>query len=558
MTAVEEAVDHLRSELGKKIVECKILTPRRAYVLTKSGYHRDAISSLLVNSDQAGISAITGTDLGSEIELNYHIRCRGAIVTIKSTVPKESPQIMTITDLIPGAAFYEREVFDLLGVVFQGHPNLKKLVLPDDWPEGSYPLRKDWDAKEIEETTPNSGGQPAITNPLQTDGADSSVINVVMGPQHPALHEPERFSFKVDGELVLDVEPRLGYVHRGIEKAAERLMFFQDVYLVERICGICNAAHATCFSEAVESIGDIAIPSRAKYLRTVVHELNRIHSHLLLLGVAGYELGYEPLFQYAWRDREPVLDVIELITGNRIMTDYIIIGGVRRDLRPSIHDKIKSTMKKLKKQMKFYRNVFEEDPTVRLRTKEVGILKPSRAKELAVVGPVARGSGISMDTRREDAYAAYDEIPFDVITYKDCDSWARLMVRVEEIVESTEIINYALDHLPSGPYRVKVPRRQPEGEAVSCVEAPRGELLHYVKSDGSAYPYRVKVRTPTLANIISFRDIVRGSYIADIPAVLISLDPCFSCTDRMTFIDTGNARKWRWSLGDIRRLKTRS
>lgn len=558
MTTVEEAVSLLENKLGNKVIECKTPTPRRAYVLMKSGYHRDAISLLLETFDETGVSTITGTDLGSEIELNYHIRSRGPVITIKNRVPKEKPQIMTVTDLMPGAALYEREVFDLLGVVFQGHPYLKRLILSDDWPEGSYPLRKDWNPQILEKNAHNLSGQSSTVNGGDAEGTTSSVVKVVMGPQHPALHEPERFSFKIDGEIVVDVEPRLGYVHRGIEKAAERLMFFQDVHLVERICGICNAAHTVCFSQAVESIGNIEIPSRARYLRTIVHELNRIHSHLLLLGVTGFELGYEPLFQYVWRDREPVLDIIEMITGNRLLTAFNTIGGVRRDLKPDIHEKIKRTMNKLKKQMKFYKNIIEEDPSLRLRTRGVGILKPASAKKLCVVGPVARGSGISMDIRRDDAYAAYDEIPFNVITYEDCDSWARLMVRAEEIVESIDIIDYALDHLPSGPYRVKVPRKQPKGEAVSRVEAPRGELLHYVKSDGSAYPYRVKVRSPTLANIISFREIVRGSYVADIPAALISLDPCFSCTDRMAFVDVNNGRKWHWSLNDVKRLKKRS
>lgn len=558
MTTIEEAVSLLKDKLGNKVIECKTPKPRRAYILVKPGYHRDAISLLLETFDETGLSTITGTDLRTEIEVNYHIQCRGLVITIKNRVPKEKPQIMTVTDLIPGAALYEREVFDLLGVVFRGHPDLKRLVLSDDWPEGSYPLRKDWDPRVIEGNAHNPRGQSSIVNGGEVEGAMSSVVNVVVGPQHPALHEPERFSFKIDGEVVVDVEPRLGYVHRGIEKAAERLMFFQDVYLVERICGICNAAHAVCFSQAVESIGNIEIPSRARYLRTIVHELNRIHSHLLLLGVTGFELGFEPLFQYVWRDREPVLDMIEMITGNRVLTAFNTIGGVRRDLKPEISEKIKRTMNKLKKHMKFYKKVFEEDPSVQLRTRGVGILKPSSAKKLCVVGPVARGSGISMDIRRDDAYAAYDEIPFNVITYKDCDSWARLMVRVEETVESIDIINYALDHLPSGPYRVKVPRRQPEGEAVSRVEAPRGELIHYVKSDGSAYPYRVKVRSPTLANIISFREIIRGSFVADIPAALISLDPCFSCTDRMAFVDVNNGRKRHWSLDDIKRLKKRS
>jgi formate hydrogenlyase subunit 5 len=558
MTTMEEVVSLFKDKLGKEIIQCETPKPRRAYILMKSGFHRDAISLLLKKFDETGVSTITGTDLGSEIELSYHMRCRELVITIKNRVPKEKPQIMTITDLMPGAALYEREVFDLLGVIFQNHPDLKRLVLSDDWPEGSYPLRKDWDPQILEKNVHNPSEQSSKVNGGEVEEATSSVVKVVMGPQHPALHEPERFSFKIDGEVVVDVEPRLGYVHRGIEKAAEHLMFFQDVYLVERICGICNAAHAICFSEAVESIGNIEIPSRAQYLRTVVHELNRIHSHLLLLGITGFELGYEPLFQYVLRDREPVLDIIEMITGNRILTDYIIIGGVRRDPKLDMPKKIMRTLNKLKKQMKLYKNIFAEDPSIQFRTRGVGILKPSSAKKLCVVGPVARGSGISMDIRRDDAYAVYDEIPFNVITYKDCDSWARLMVRVEEIVESIDIINYALDHLPDGPYRIKVPRRQPEGEAVSRVEAPRGELLHYVKSDGSAYPYRVKVRSPTLANIISFREIIRGSYVADIPAALVSLDPCFSCTDRMAFVDVNNGQKWHWSFNDIKHLNKRS
>ncbi|MDH5793393.1 MAG: nickel-dependent hydrogenase large subunit, partial [Candidatus Bathyarchaeota archaeon] len=355
---------------------------------------------------------------------------------------------------------------------------------------------------------------------------------VIMGPQHPALIEPEKFSLKVDGEIVKEVKPRIGYVHRGIEKAAEKRTYLQDVYLVERICGICNACHATCFCQAVEAIMGTEAPVRAKYLRTIVLELNRIQSHMLLLGHAGLEIGYEPFFQYMWRDREIAMDTMESLTGNRVIASFVTIGGVRRDLKEERIPKIKAGLATLKRRMIFYKNLLESDPTLKMRTKGVGVLERQDALKLCVVGPVARGSDVKMDVRKDEPYAAYDKIPFKMISYSEGDSWARLMVRLDEINESIDILNFALDNLPTGSYRVRVPRIVLAGEAISRVEAPRGELFYYVKSNGTAYPERVKMRTPTFANILSFVHIAEGGNIADVPASFVSLDPCFSCTDR--------------------------
>ena len=377
-------------------------------------------------------------------------------------------------------------------------------------------------------------------------------VRISFGPQHPALEEPVNFIFEVREEHVVNVKPRLGYAHRGIEKAAEHLMFFQDVHLVERVCGICNVAHTTCFCQAVETLGKIEIPPRAKYLRTIVHELNRIHSHLLLLGIAGLEIGFESLFQYLWRDREIVLDLTEKLTGNRVMAEYSTIGGVRRDLTPTLGDEIKKGLQKIRSRLGFYKEVFQSDPTVEIRTKGIGMLSEEKALKLCVAGPVARGSGVKSDVRKHDPYAAYEDAPFEEILYKDGDSWSRLMVRLDEVGESIEIITWAVDNIPSGPYRIRVPRRMPEGEALSRVEAPRGELIHYVKGNGTVYPERVKIRSPTLANIISFREMIRGCYVADIPAVLVSLDPCFSCTDRMVFVDEKSGRRWIWTMNDLK------
>ena len=500
----------------------------KAAILTKADSHRDALKVMLETDGSAGIIALTGLDLGETIGLMYHIRSNGGIFTIRTEVPKQNPKLATIADILPGAVFHEREAADLFGVVFEGHPNPARLVLPDDWPVGLYPLRKD---AKLEEAVykPESPKSPAEDVPPQSDG---ELVNITVGPQHPALLEPEKFSVKVEGEIVKQVEPRIGYVHRGVEKAAESRTYLQDVYLVERICGICNSCHATAFVETVEKILGTEVPPRAKYLRTIILELNRLHSHLLLLGHAGLEIGYETLFQYMWRDREPIMDLTEMLTGNRVIASTLTVGGVCRDIKETDIPKVKTALAKLKTQMDFHRQIYSDEPTLKMRTQNVGTLAKEDALALCVVGPVARGSGVNIDVRKEAPYEAYGEIPFKLITYNNCDSWARFMVRLDEIEESINIIDYALDNLPTGPFRVRVPRVVPAGEAVNRVEAPRGELFYYVKSNGTAYPERVKVRTPTFANIPAFLKTAEGGSIADVPANFVSLDPCFSCTDR--------------------------
>lgn len=529
MTSAEQKILTVLSEkLGEKILQIQTPQPGKVFVRVDAGVHRDVLRIMLDKDESAGISAITGVDLGETIELMYHVRMHGTIVTIRTEVPREDARIRSITDLIPGANFQEREVTDLFGVAFEGHPNPRRLILSDNWPKNLFPLRKDAEITNIENKLENV----TVLDEGNQSSDGGTLINIIMGPQHPALIEPEKFSLKVDGEIVKKVEPRIGYVHRGIEKAAEKHTYLQDIYLVERICGICNACHAACFCQTVEAMMGTKVPPRAKYLRTIILELNRIHSHMLLLGHAGLEIGYESFFQYMWRDREPVMDTMELLTGNRVMASAITIGGVRRDLKEEKIPEIKAELATLKKKMSFYKHLFERDPTLKMRMKNVGILNKQDALKLCVVGPVARGSDVKMDVRKDESYAAYDEIPFKMITYSEGDSWARLMVRLDEISESIDIINYASDNLPSGPYRVRVPRIVPAGEALSRVEAPRGELFYYVKSNGTAYPERVKMRTPTFSNIPSFAQIAEGGNIADVPVSLISLDPCFSCTDR--------------------------
>ena len=492
-------------------------------IITNNGLHRDVLKTMIEVDEKTGITAITGLDLGENLGVYYHVRTSNSFITIKAEVPKSNPKIQTIVDIHPGAAFHELEVSDLLGVVFEGNQSNGHFVLSEYWPQGIYPLRKDVKASEIKLCQPQEINKPA---------EDPRQVKIIIGPQHPALLEPEKFSVTVDGETVTKVEPRIGYVHRGIEKATESRAYLQNVYLVERICGICNSIHAAAFVEAVEKIMKVDIPPRAKYLRIVALELNRLHSHLLTLGHAGLEIGYETLFQYFWRDREPVMDLIELTSGNRVYASLMTIGGVRRDLKSEDIPKIKSVLKTLRGQLPFYRKIYSDEPTLRLRMKDVGVLSRKDALALSVVGPVARGSGVDIDVRKDEPYEAYGEIPFKAIVYRDGDTWARMNVRMDEVEESINIIEYVVDHLPTGPIKINLPRSVQVGEAVNRVEAPRGELFYYVKANGTDKPERVKVRTPTFANLPSFLKTAIGESIADVPANFVSLDPCFSCTDR--------------------------
>jgi len=379
----------------------------------------------------------------------------------------------------------------------------------------------------------------------------SEYIEIPVGPQHPALKEPIRFVFKIDGELVVDVKPRLGYAHRGIEKLAESKNYIQNIYLFERVCGICSAAHTTCYVEAVEKLLGIEVPPRALFLRSIIHELNRIHSHLLWLGILAHEMGFDTLFMYTWRDRELVLDLIELMTGNRVLYAYNLIGGVRYDINFQIENQMRKVLDYLRERTKYYKRIIEEDKLIRARTVDIGVLKKSDAILLGAVGPTARGSGVDMDIRRDDPYAAYNELSFNVVVYKEEDAYAKTMVRVDEILESINIIEDALSKMPNGAVYVKTPLKVPEGEVVSRVEAPRGELLYYIKSNGTERPERVKVRTPTLANIPAVCKMLSQAYIADIP-VIASIDPCIACMDRITFVDVRKGKVYTISSRELR------
>jgi len=375
------------------------------------------------------------------------------------------------------------------------------------------------------------------------------IFKVPIGPQHPALKEPESFSVALAGEKIMGVDIRLGYNHRGIEKACEERTYIQDIYLIERICGICSHTHATCFVQAVEEIAGLEVPKRALYLRTLIGELERVHSHLLWLGVAGHEIGFDTLLMYTWRDREIVMDILAALTGNRVNYGMNTLGGVRRDITPEQAREVLKAIDKLEEQTKYYIELALGEATLAARLSGVGMLSREDCVKLGAVGPTARASGVDRDVRRDDPYAAYAEISFNVITDNHNDVFGRTVVRLKELMESYGIVRQLLKNLPDGPIAIKAPRKIPAGEAVSRYEAPRGEDVHYVKANGTEKPERVKVRAPTLANIQAVKKMLENRYLADMPIVIAAIDPCFSCTDRMINVrdaESKNNRLMEW------------
>ncbi|MCS7132970.1 MAG: nickel-dependent hydrogenase large subunit [Aigarchaeota archaeon] len=385
-------------------------------------------------------------------------------------------------------------------------------------------------------------------------------FEIPIGPQHPIHVEPLMLKLKVEGELIVDVDIDVSYIHRGIEKALELRSYPQGLFLAERICGICNCAHSLCYCLNIEQLLGKEAPPRAKYLRVIVEELSRVHSHLLWLGHYFHTLGFETLFMYFWRDRERVMDMLELMTGNRVTTSYNVIGGVRRDITPEIDSKLRRMIEHLRERMKYYEAAIRSEPSLLGRLQGVGLLKPEDAIRLGTVGPHLRASGVKHDVRLDDPYSGHEEIPFNVITYDTCDCYGRVMVRIGEVFESLDMIAYALDHLPSGEYRLKMPPffKAPVGESLSRVEAPRGELIHYSISDGGTNPFRYRVRTPTLANLASVAAMLKSRgdyevYIADVPAILGGIDPCICCTARVIITDEGKKTRRITTLTELER-----
>lgn len=355
---------------------------------------------------------------------------------------------------------------------------------------------------------------------------------IPIGPYHPALEEPYKLSVVCKGEIIQDVHIDIGFSFRGIELLAQRRNYIQDLVLVERVCGICSGIHSMTMSMAAETLAGIEIPDRARYIRVIIAELERLHSHTLWAGIGAEVIGFQTMFMEAYTLREKVMDLLEMITGNRVHYGAMCIGGVNVDILDSTP--ILAVTHEVKKVLETaIVPVFMNDRTVIARTSGVGPLSKEDAITYGAVGPLARASGIETDIRSDAPYAAYHDLGFKMVTAQDCDVRARIVVRALEMLESVRLIEAALENLPAGPINTGDPYPViPAGEVTVRTEAPRGELVYYLKSDGSDIPERVKIRTPSYVNIPAIRAMVKGQHMGDLSIIQASVDPCISCTDR--------------------------
>ena len=353
---------------------------------------------------------------------------------------------------------------------------------------------------------------------------------IPFGPQHPVLPEPIQLKLVCEGEKIVEVLPNIGYVHRGIEKGGEIKDFQQTLFLIERTCGICSFMHAMCYCQSIEDLLALEIPPRAQYLRIVWAELSRIHSHLLWLGLYADAIGFESLFMQLWKIREGVLDLMEMTTGQRVIQSACSIGGVRKDITKEMAEKIKTDLKTVKTTLDDVLGVLLNDYTLKSRTVGVGVLSYAQAHALGAVGPTARGSGLKQDLRMLN-YVPYKEVGFEPVVETTGDCYARGVVRTKETYQSIQMVLNALDKMPAGELNVPV-EFWPDGETTSRLEQPRGELFYYVKGNGTRNLERLRIRTPTFANIPTLLVTMPGCNMADVPVIVLSIDPCISCTER--------------------------
>jgi NADH-quinone oxidoreductase subunit D len=366
-----------------------------------------------------------------------------------------------------------------------------------------------------------------------TDNPDEMILN--LGPQHPSTHGVARLVIRLKGEKAERIEPVIGYLHRGYEKMAENRTYTQFIPLTDRLDYLSAITNNMVYCQAVEHIMDLEIPERAEYIRVIMLELQRLASHLLFFGTFGADIGAWTVLMYGFRERERILDLLEMVTGARLTYNYIRFGGVKEDLPEGFIDKCRETMDLLPDYFKSYEEYAFENEIFIDRCKGVGVVSAEDAINLGLTGPNLRASGVAYDIRRIDPYSIYDRLKFKVCTHKAGDTLARFKVRIDEMYESVKIVNQCLDAIPEGEIRAKVPKvvKPPAGEAYSRVESPRGELAMYLISDGKAQnPFRLRIRSPAFCNLSGFPAFAEGDYIPDVIANFAGIDIVLGEIDR--------------------------
>ena len=488
---------------------------------------------------------IVGMDWGETLGALYYLESttsHNRIVLRTETSDRENPMLPSVSDLWKTTIIKEREAFDFFGIKFIGNPDMRRLFLREDWV--GYPMRKDYDLKSNELNMSNEVNADTTEEySLNPDGTLSCKHNVVfnpedfvvnIGPQHPSTHGALRLRTALDGETVKKVDPVCGYIHRGIEKMNESLTYPQTLALTDRLDYLSahQSRHALCM--CIEKAAGIEISERAQYIRTIMDELQRIDSHLLFYSCLVLDMGGFTPFFYGFREREMVLDIFEETTGGRLIQNYNMIGGVQADLHPDFQKKVKEFIKHMRGIIHEYHEIFTGNVIATTRLKGVGVLSREDAISYATTGGTGRASGWSNDVRKHHPYAMYDKVDFKEIVYTEGDSFARYMVRMDEIMESMHIIEQLIDNIPEGEYRVKTKPiiRIPEGNYSASVESSRGEFGVFLESHGDKSPYRLHYRSTGLPLVHALDSVCRGEKLADLIAIGASMDFVIPDIDR--------------------------
>ncbi|NDW19170.1 NADH-quinone oxidoreductase subunit D [Dysgonomonas sp. 216] len=490
---------------------------------------------------------LTGMDWGEKLGVFYLLSSSKDVskeVVVKTgTANRENPLLYTVTDIYETAHYNEREVFALLGIRFINNPDMRRFFLNSDWV--GFPLRKDYDAdpvlnpvktesKEIVDIAPRivETAQGLKEETVNIFEEDDYIINI--GPQHPSTHGVMHFRIALDGEILKKVDVHSGYIHRGIEKLSENLTYTQILHFTDRLDYLAANINRHALCMCVEKAGNIEVPERAQYIRTIMDELNRIDSHLIAWGTMCMDLGATTAFIYSMREREKILDIFEQTSGGRLIINYNVVGGVMFDIYPNFQKDVKDFIPYMRERLKEYHKLVSGNVIAVGRMKNLGILSPEDAVSYAVTGPAGRASGFVCDLRKYKPYALYDKVEFTEIIRHGCDAYDRYLNRLDEIEESLKILEQLIDNIPEGDFISKVPKiiKLPEGEYFQRVEAARGEFGVFIESRGDKTPYRLKFRSPSMALVSAMPLISKGEKLSDFISIGGSMDYVIPDIDR--------------------------